>query len=177
MVEDLRGARVRLRPITTADLQPLATLLQNAGVAKWWGLYDADRVAAEFIDDHSAHGFAIQADRRLVGLIDFYEETEPDYRHATLDIAIGDDYRREGFGADAMLTLMAYLVRGRGHHRITVDPAAANLDAIRFYESLGFHPVGVMHCYERGGDGCWHDGLLMEYLECADEPPSGPGTT
>lgn len=33
--------------------------------------------------------------------------------------------------------------------------------------TVGFRPVGVMRRYERGADGDWHDGLLMDLL--ADE--------
>jgi aminoglycoside 6'-N-acetyltransferase len=29
---------------------------------------------------------------------------------------------------------------------------------------VGFRPVGVMRQYERGGDGRFHDGLLMDLL-------------
>ena len=54
--------------------------------------------------------------------------------------------------------------RPRGHHRITIDPAAANSRAIRCYTGVGFRPVGVMRQYERGGDGRFHDGLLMDLL-------------
>jgi aminoglycoside 6'-N-acetyltransferase len=32
------------------------------------------------------------------------------------------------------------------------------------YQRVGFRPVGVMRRYERGPDGCWHDGLLMDLL-------------
>ena len=57
-------------------------------------------------------------------------------------------------------------------HRITIDPAAANTAAIRAYEKVGFRPVGVMRSYERGPDGTWHDGLLMELLagEVREDP-------
>jgi aminoglycoside 6'-N-acetyltransferase len=57
-----------------------------------------------------------------------------------------------------------YLFEHRGHHRITIDPAAHNERAIRSYRRLGFRPVGVMRRYERGADGTWHDGLLMDLL-------------
>jgi aminoglycoside 6'-N-acetyltransferase len=158
-----------LRPIEAADLEGLAALLLNPGVARWWGAYDVDRVRAEFIEDPTAHGFVIESGGRLAGLIDFYEELEPDYRHASLDIAIADAFQRQAVGTDAMRTLMSFLTRSGGHHRLTVDPAAANLDAIHFYENLGFSRVGVMRCYERGADGKWHDGLLMERVECPAE--------
>jgi aminoglycoside 6'-N-acetyltransferase len=29
---------------------------------------------------------------------------------------------------------------------------------------VGFQPVGVLRRYERGPDGSWHDGLLMDLL-------------
>jgi aminoglycoside 6'-N-acetyltransferase len=57
------------------------------------------------------------------------------------------------------------LIDERGHHRITIDPAASNPAAIRAYEKAGFEPVGVMRRYERDADGKgWHDGLLMELV-------------
>ena len=39
--------------------------------------------------------------------------------------------------------------------------------AIRAYGKVGFRPVGAMRRYERGPDGTFHDGLLMDLL--ADE--------
>ena len=60
---------------------------------------------------------------------------------------------------------MRLLIAELGHHRITIDPATANLAAIRAYEKAGFTPVGVMRKYERDVDGDgWHDRLLMEIL-------------
>ena len=60
--------------------------------------------------------------------------------------------------------LARYLIDVRGHHRLTIDPAASNARAIRSYESIGFRRVGVMRAYERGPDGTWHDGLLLDLL-------------
>lgn len=60
--------------------------------------------------------------------------------------------------------LARYLIDERGHHRLTIDPAADNHAAIRAYEKVGFRSVGVMRRYERGPDGTWHDGLFMELL-------------
>jgi len=57
-----------------------------------------------------------------------------------------------------------YLLEERGHHRLTIDPALANERAVRVYERVGFRRVGVMRNYERGADGTWHDGLLLDLL-------------
>ncbi|MCW2875900.1 MAG: N-acetyltransferase [Streptomyces oryziradicis] len=45
-----------------------------------------------------------------------------------------------------------------------IDPAGDNIAAIRCYRKVGFRPVGVMRQYERGPDGIWHDGLMMDLL-------------
>jgi aminoglycoside 6'-N-acetyltransferase len=60
--------------------------------------------------------------------------------------------------------LARYLLFERDHHRITIDPAAANAAAIRTYEKVGFRRVGIMRSYERGPNDTWHDGMLMDLL-------------
>ena len=104
---------------------------------------------------------------RVAGTIQFHEENEPDYRHAGLDIFLDAEHQGRGLGSDALRTLARYLIEVRGHHRLTIDPSAANERAIRAYARIGFRPVGVMRRYERGADGTFHDGLLMDLL--ADE--------
>lgn len=70
-----------------------------------------------------------------------------------------------GVGRDALRTPARHLVRDRGHHRLTIDPAADNEPAVRCYTAVGFRPVGIMRCYERDvAGGGWHDGLLMDLL-------------
>jgi len=65
----------------------------------------------------------------------------------------------------------AHLFDERGHHRLTIDPAADNEPAIRCYTAAGFRTVGVMRRYQRGRDGSFHDGLLMELVR--PDQPSG----
>jgi aminoglycoside 6'-N-acetyltransferase len=54
--------------------------------------------------------------------------------------------------------LARLLFEQRGHHRITIDSAAANVWAIRSYTKVGFRPVGVIRQYERGGDASFMTG-------------------
>jgi len=65
------------------------------------------------------------------------------------------------------------LVANKGEQTMgIIDPAASNEPAIRCYAKVGFRPVGVMRQYERGPDGTFHDGLLMDLLR--DELPPSP---
>jgi aminoglycoside 6'-N-acetyltransferase len=82
-----------------------------------------------------------------------------------MDIFLTASRHGEGFGTEALKVLARHLFEERGHHRLTIDPAADNAAAIRAYEKVGFRAVGIMRNYERGPDGVWHDGLLMDMLK------------
>lgn len=163
-VETLRSGSLTLRRLTAADLAPLLAVLREPTVARWWGHYDIARVEQEFPEDDDTVVLMIHVEGEVAGFIQYSEEDDPDYRHASIDIALKGEFQGRGLGPDAIRTLAAHLFDARGHHRLTIDPAAANTNAIRAYESVGFRPVGVMRQYERGPDGTWHDGLLMDLL-------------
>ena len=157
----LRGGSVTLRPVATEDLSALLAILEEPEVARWWRRAEWERV-----DELGAVTFVIEWPRRgdVAGCIQYSEETDPDYFSAAVDIFVGTAAQGRGVGPDAMRTLVAWLFDGRGHHRLTVDPAAENARAVHVYEKLGFRPVGVLRRYERVEDGVWRDALLMELL-------------
>jgi aminoglycoside 6'-N-acetyltransferase len=117
--------------------------------------------------------YAIERDGRLVGAIQSAEETDPEFRHAAIDLFLDDTAQGQGVGPAAIRVLARKLIDEDGHHRITIDPAASNEAAIRCYSKAGFKPVGITRQSERGPDGTWHDGLLMDLL--ADEFIASPG--
>jgi aminoglycoside 6'-N-acetyltransferase len=160
----LTGGRVVLRLLRTADRPILRPFLAEPEVACWWGTAGPDRAVDDLFDDADQVALAIELEGVLVGSIQYSEENEPDYRHAGIDLFLGTEHQNRGFGTDALRTLARHLFEDRGHHRLTIDPAVANERAIRVYERVGFRPVGVMRLYERGPDGIWHDGLLLELL-------------
>jgi aminoglycoside 6'-N-acetyltransferase len=154
MPTTLRGASVLLRPRTPGDDAALARIRSTPEVRQRWGEPDGDEPA-----------LVIERDGVVVGAIQWDEETDPQYRHANMDIYLDPAVHGQGLGPDAVRTLAHHLFTVQGHHRITIDPAADNVAAIRAYEKVGFRPVGVLRRYERGLDGTWHDGLLMELLD------------
>jgi aminoglycoside 6'-N-acetyltransferase len=130
-------------------------------VSRWWGAPEEDFPLGDAPD---ATRFTIVVDGAVAGMIQYWEELDPQYRHATIDLFVDPEVRGRGIGPDAIRRVVGMLVE-RGHHRITIDPAVENTPAIRAYEKVGFRPVGVMRAYERDADGRgWHDGLLMELL-------------
>jgi aminoglycoside 6'-N-acetyltransferase len=164
----LQGAHVRLRPTTPSDVPDLARIRATPEVARWWrGGDDMAAAVAEDLAEEGTETFIIELDGQIAGAIQWSAEDEPDYRHAGIDIYLDPALHGRGLGADAVRTLARHLIADHGHHRLVIDPAADNAAAIRCYSKVGFRPVGVMRRYERGLDGTWHDGLLMDLL--ADE--------
>ena len=161
----LVGCRVRLRPGHPGDAPQLHAILAEPSVSRWWGAPDP---VTEIEDDLRGEGssvlLVVEVGGQIAGGISYHEEDDPMYRHAGIDIYLGGRFQGRGAGSEAVALLARYLFEQRGHHRITIDPAAANIQAIRSYTKLGFKPVGVMRQYERGGDGRFHDGLLMDLL-------------
>ena len=160
----LRGERVTLRALVPADVPRVAAILREPEVARWWGDHDEKRIQRDLLDDAETVSFAIEGDGELIGIVMYSEELDPEYRHAGLDISLTTARHGQGLGAETLRLLARYLIDERGHHRLTIDPAASNARAIRSYESIGFRRVGVMRAYERGPDGTWHDGLLLDLL-------------
>ena len=161
----LRGERVLLRPIRDGDAAPLLAMLVEPEVARWFGSWDEARVRRDLIapqDDEVV--LAIEVDRAVAGVLLVGEEIEPDYRRVSLDVGLNEAHRGRGLGPEALRLVIAHMIEARGHHRFTIDPAAANERAIRAYAAVGFRPVGVMRRYERAPDGSWHDALLMDLL-------------
>ncbi len=116
--------------------------------------------------------YAIESESRLLGSVQWYEEADPEYRRAGLDIFQAGEHQGQGIGSEVLRLAARHLFETRGHHRLVIDPRTDNERAIRAYERVGFRPVGVMCRYERGPEGAWHDGLLMDLVrgELRDEP-------
>ncbi|GAA0416840.1 GNAT family protein [Streptomyces luteireticuli] len=154
---ELRGERVVLRPVADDDAAVLDRIVREPTVAAWWSP-----------PDDYADMLAVVLDGEVIGAIQFAEEPDPEFRHAGIDVFLATAHQGKGLGTDAIRALARWLIGTRGHHRLTIDPAAANTAAIRSYAKVGFKPVGVMRAYSLDPlTGKWQDGLLMDLL--ADE--------
>ena len=158
----LRGERTVLRPGRPEDVEAPVRMRKEPEVVRRWGNVDIEEVEEGFIG--TDEGFVVEAEGEVIGAIQYGEEDDAMYRHANLDIFLAASSHGQGLGTEAIRLLARHLFEDRGHHRLTIDPAADNAAAIRAYEKAGFRPVGVMRRYERSPSGDWHDGLLMDML-------------
>jgi len=152
--------RLELRPLAAGDEAELIRILRTPEVARWW---DAPDDGFPWEEPESTR-FTVLIGGQVAGMAQFAEEPDPKYRHASIDLFLDPALHGRGYGSEIVRRLVEMLHQ-RGHHRITIDPAADNHRAIRAYEAVGFAPVGVMRLSERDSDGKgWHDGLLMELV-------------
>jgi aminoglycoside 6'-N-acetyltransferase len=146
---DQAGATMVLRPLAPGDEAELRRIHATAEVSRWWDVPDE-----RFLwDEPRSTRLTIEVDGAVVGLIQFWEEQEPRYRHAGIDLFLDPVLHGRGLGAEAVGRVVRQLIDERGHHRITIDPAAINAAAIRACERVGFRAVGVMRAAERDAGG------------------------
>ena len=159
----LRGERVTLRPFEPDHLEPLRAIFSLPEVAEAWPGDNLARLESHLEDDDVV-AMVVEHQGAVIGFIQYYEETDPNYRWAGIDIVLHPEWCNQGLGTDALRTLARHLFDDLGHHRIMIDPRATNRRAIASYRKVGFRDVGVMRRYERANDGSLHDALLMDLL-------------
>jgi aminoglycoside 6'-N-acetyltransferase len=166
--EVLVGDGIRLRSGRKDDVAPLVAIRSTPEVHRWWRGDDLEADVREALQTEGLHVLVVEDDTgAVIGEVQWEVEDDPEYRHASIDLFLDPRVHGRGLGPEVVRTLCRHLIDAEGLHRFTIDPAAANTAAIRCYEKVGFRPVGVLRRYERGTDGTWHDGLLMDLL--ADE--------
>jgi aminoglycoside 6'-N-acetyltransferase len=73
-----------LRPLTERDAAELRRILSEPQVARWWDEPEDDFPLG---DDPDSTRLVIEVDGAIAGMIQFHEELEPKYRHASIDLS------------------------------------------------------------------------------------------
>ena len=106
----LVGRSVRIRPGHPDDAPRLQAILAEPSVSRWWG--EPAPVAAIETDlrgGDSAVLLVMEIDGKVAGGIQYEEENEPMYRHAGIDICLGDRFQGQGAGTEAVGLLARFL--------------------------------------------------------------------
>lgn len=167
-VAPLPTLRTVLRPVAADDVLTLQAIRRSPEVARWCRRLDPARTdrpeSATPLTVELSGARDIGPDGAVIGLVVVDEGGDPDRASATVELFLAASVHRRGLGREVVAAVLGWLAE-RGQHRVTADPATANDAAIACFRSCGFHPVGVLHAYERDADGRgWHDNLLLEWV-------------
>lgn len=167
----LIGKLIDLRAVEPADFGLLWGWLNDPEVMLYWGrpgnsesMAEVARREQEQALRGSSRKYIIQTkDGQPIGQIDFYD-LDWQARSAWVSIMIGEKtHWGGGYGSDAMRTLLTYLFRQLGLHRVTLTTHETNGRAIRSYEKNGFVREGLMRDWAYF-DGSWTNGVIMAVL-------------
>ncbi|MGH2442571.1 MAG: GNAT family N-acetyltransferase [Chloroflexota bacterium] len=180
----LVGTKVRLRAIEPADYPLLATWLNDPEIMVYWGRPGNSVSLAEVARDEerqAARGtsrkYMIETfDALAIGQIDYYD-LDLQARSTSVSIMIGNpEFLGGGYGSDAMRTLLGYLFRQVGLHRVALNVHRSNERALHSYRKNGFVEEGIMRDWAFF-DGHWVDGILMSVLATDFENITAARTT
>lgn len=172
--EPIVGPLVTLRAPMTSDLEPLVAILAEPEVAHWWVGYTPERVQEEILDAPETARI-IEVEGECAGAMFVLRGTDPEYPTTVMHIFLGTRFRGRRVGEEA-LALAIRVEFADGISRITLDPNIHNEGAIRSYDRLGFHRVGVLRDYQVRPGGHLEDGLFMDLTrsDFPDGPPLPP---
>ena len=171
---ELRGPLVTLRDPREADLDPLTAILQEPEVAVWWVGYDAARVRSEFLE-HPDTTRAIEVEGHTAGVLIVLRGEDPEYPTTIMHIFLGTAFRGRRIGEETLALAIRHEF-DQGITRITLDPNVKNEGAIRSYERLGFHRIGILRDYQVRPGGTLDDALFLDLTrsDFPDGPPLPP---
>jgi len=116
-----------LRGLLQADAEELRRIHSTAEVARRW-----DLPAEEFPwDEPQSTRFVIELDGRVAGMVQFYEEPEPKYRHAGIDLFLDPALHGRGIGSEVVRQIVVRpstataTTASRSTRRPTTSPRSA----------------------------------------------------
>jgi len=166
----LKGTSVLLRPFKRSDITYFLNWFNDPEVTKHLLLYlpmsqaQEERWFERYLQDEQRHIFGIETvDGTLIGNIGLENVNWKD-RNAELGIVIGEkDYWDEGYGTDAITTLLDFAFRQMNLHRVYLRVFEDNPRAKRSYEKCGFQLEGRLR-ESSFSDGRYRDEWIMGIL-------------
>ena len=166
----LEGKKVRLRAIERGDLPRFVQWLNDREILYFLARYmplsntEEERWFEQHLKDEKSRVFAIETRGGVhIGNVAL-DKIDWKNGHAELGIFIGEkQVWGQGYGTDAVLTLLDFAFNEMNLHRIALHVMAFNQRAIRCYEKCGFVLEGTeREVVFRGGR--YHDQLIMGIL-------------
>ncbi len=170
----LEGNLVSLRAMEPEDLEDALRWVNDREVTLWLTSLrypTARKDEQKWIDDVPANSFvdgvrlAIETmDGKHIGGINLHR-TNPEDRKAGLGIMFGEkDHWSNGYGTDAIQTLLKLVFDEMNLHRVWLHVFADNERAIACYQKCGFREEGRLR-QEVFQDGRYYDVIVMGVLK------------
>jgi RimJ/RimL family protein N-acetyltransferase len=168
----LSGQKVNLRALEPSDYELIWRWMNDTVSMVYWGrpgnTVSLSEIArqedSQALRGNSRKYMVETKDGAAIGIVDYYD-LDWQARSAWVSILIGEeDFWGGGYGTDAMRTLLAYLFRQLGLHRITLTTHESNERAQRSYEKSGFVREGILRDWAYFNDR-WVNGVLMSVLD------------
>ena len=144
---------VALRPATAGDVDRLVAWHADPEVARFW---DDETFTHAEMEERLARAdvdaWIVEEEGTPVG----YLQTHPE----GLDMFLVPSARGRRIGPTAARAMARHLMSARGLARVTVDPYAWNVDAIRSWERAGFVVISRGHAPDSDHVAEW---VLMEF--------------
>ncbi len=167
----LYGTMTRLRALEREDIPRFVKWFNDPEVREHLAMYRPLSLAQEekWFERHAEWNpaeqiFAIETLEGVhIGNVGLHKLDWKD-RHTELGIVIGEKkYWDQGYGTDAILTLLAYAFETLNLHRVFLRVDADNLRGVRCYEKCGFQREGTLReiVFRDGG---YRDQYLMSIL-------------
>jgi RimJ/RimL family protein N-acetyltransferase len=169
----LHTARLRLRPVTSADVDALFALHSSAYVLRYWDAPPwSERARAErfvaacrrMAEDGSGARLAVDrgADGAFIGWCGL-SRWSPDHRSAALTYCLSDAAWGRGYATEAARALLLLAFDALDLNRVQAETDTRNLASARVLEKLGFLREGTLRedCIVNGEvSDSWVYGLL-----------------
>lgn len=151
---DIVASRVRLRWLTSADVDDLFAVFGDPEVTRYWSCpaYENRDEARELVDEIHRYfgekclfqwGIELRDTGRIIGTCTLAEVSERN-RRAELGFALGRSWWGQGYAVEAVTALLDYAFQTLDLHRVEADADPRNHSSIRLLERLGFVREGTL---------------------------------
>lgn len=163
----LKGERVVLRPYRADDFDAWYHLNDNVDLtllaSDTWLPHTVEfarqRWDAQLQAGHDERiKFAIEADGEFIGYAAL-KHVNQQSQNAWLTIVLGESKVGQGYGRDALNTLLRYAFDVLNLHRISLETWAQNERALRCYQAVGFVQEGYMR------EAIWLNGRFEDVVQ------------
>jgi len=179
----LHTARLRLRPFTGADADPLFALHSSAHVLRYWDAPPwsdrarADRFIAacrQMAEDGSGARLALEraSDGAFVGWCAL-SRWNPDHRSAAIGYVLDEAAWGQGYATEAARAVLQWAFDALDLNRVQAETDTRNVASARVLEKLGFVREGTLRedCVVNGDvSDSWVYGLLRREWRPSSEP-------